>query len=1008
MAALNSIAAPLPQGPVVPTRRPTQTATATPRLTDTPTDTPTSTPTETPAATDTPTDLPTATNSPTPATPVVEAVRSMTLRGGPGQLFPVVATLEPSAQLDIIGISEDGQWYQVLLEDGTPAWVSSSTAMVTTFGDLRSVPLALPPTNTPTETATNTATQPPTDTPTNTPTATATSPAPPTPSTEAVAIELGDTMTGSISRTAFEARYTFEGQEGDAVDIRLSNVSGDLDPLLILLGVNGQEIIRNDDDPNGFNRDSHIANFRLPETGTYTIIATRFQQAQGISEGEYSLTLSEGGAAPPPTPEGATPAGGTGTIAYGETVTGSLQGATNEVRYTFTAQPGDVIDIRMNNASGNLDPLLILYGPNGREIARDDDSGGNFNAYIQGFAIQAPGMYSIAATRFGTSEGSFSLTLTLAGSGPVSSPPPGGNVINIGQTVNGQISGPNGAVNYTFNGQAGSVIEIRINNVSGDLDPLLILLGPNGQEVARDDDGGGARNAYIRSLTLPANGIYTIVATRFGEETGSSQGEFSLSLQGSGGIVATPPTGDSLTYGQTVQGSVPEGANTQANYTFSGQAGDVVEIRMTRTNGQLDPLLILLGPNGQEVARDDDGGGSRNAYIRTLTLPASGVYTITATKFGTAGGEFSLSLELVTAGSNVSTPVSPGGSTITAGNPVTGNISAGNPQVSYSFNGEAGQVIGVRMYATSGDLDSVVILYDPAGREVADNDDDEIGKNFDSYLRDFVLPESGVYTVVATRYQQAEGDTSGDFELILVNGSDLDRPLNTFDSLSPVSSLAVGDTVSGTITANDYVRLYSLAGNAGQTITISMVSPNQSVDTYLILLAPDGREIARNDDATTETIDSEISGVSLPANGTYTIVATRYLQQAGNSAGDFDLSVTAGGTPGGVVEQGIEYNSSRNGTIDDERYMYVFTFQGDAGDAVNIEMTPTSGDLLTVLMLTDNMGNIIATDLDLTNVESSIQGFSLPANGFYSIVAMRYRADIGGTSGNFALELSGG
>jgi hypothetical protein len=339
---------------------------------------------------------------------------------------------------------------------------------------------------------------------------------------------------------------------------------------------------------------------------------------------------------------------------------------------------------------------------------------------------------------------------------------------------------------------------------------------------------------------------------------------------------------------------------------------------------------------------------------------------------------------------------------------VAGTINATSAEVRYDFSGQAGQVIGIQMTTATGDLDTLIILYGPDGREVARNDDDPLGKTVNSYLRDFTLPDAGTYTVVATRYQQAGGTTTGDYELTLVNGSDFDEPLVTFASLAPVGSLAVGDTVTGTLTDTEYVRLYSFQGNAGQTISISMVNPELTVDTFLILLAPDGREIARNDDATTETIDAAINGVSLPANGTYTIVATRYLQQAGNGSGDFDLSVTAGGTPGGVVEQGIEYNSTRTGTIDDQNYMYVFTFQGSAGDSVNIEMTPTSGDLFTILFLTDNVGNILAADIDLISEATSIENFSLPDDGFYSIVGIRFHADIGSTSGNFTLELSGG
>jgi serine/threonine protein kinase/uncharacterized protein YraI len=159
--------------------------------TDTPASTDTNTPTLTPTATDTPTETPTATDtpylSPTPATPQAIAVRNITARLGPGSQYPVVASLETNDQLDILGISEDGAWYQVLLPDGTTGWLAASGALVRVAGDLEHVEIAFAPTETPTDTATPTPTATHTPTPTNTPTATATPTATNTPTATATA-----------------------------------------------------------------------------------------------------------------------------------------------------------------------------------------------------------------------------------------------------------------------------------------------------------------------------------------------------------------------------------------------------------------------------------------------------------------------------------------------------------------------------------------------------------------------------------------------------------------------------------------------------------------------------------------------------------------------------------------------------------------------------------------------------------------------------------------------------
>lgn len=155
-----------------PTRTETSTATLTPTRTLTPTATLTLTATDTPQ----PTDTPTRTLTPTPATPVAQVARSLTVRLGPGSQYPGIATLEPGLPFTLIGISEDGGWYQIELVDGRLAWLAASS-FVETFGDLNALPLAAPPTETPTPTPTET----PTFTPSPTDTATLTPSRTPTP-----------------------------------------------------------------------------------------------------------------------------------------------------------------------------------------------------------------------------------------------------------------------------------------------------------------------------------------------------------------------------------------------------------------------------------------------------------------------------------------------------------------------------------------------------------------------------------------------------------------------------------------------------------------------------------------------------------------------------------------------------------------------------------------------------------------------------------------------------------
>jgi tetratricopeptide (TPR) repeat protein len=72
-------------------------------------------------------------------------------------------------------------------------------------------------------------------------------------------------------------------------------------------------------------------------------------------------------------------------------------------------------------------------------------------------------------------------------------------------------------------------------------------------------------------------------------------------------------------------------------YTFSGNAGQLVAIAMS--SEVFDTLLVLKGPNGQEIAMNDDYGRSLNSTI-VMTLPTTGTYTVLARSFSGQGGAY--------------------------------------------------------------------------------------------------------------------------------------------------------------------------------------------------------------------------------------------------------------------------------------------------------------------------------------------------------------------------------
>lgn len=123
--------------------------------------------------------------------------------------------------------------------------------------------------------------------------------------------------------------------------------------------------------------------------------------------------------------------GGTGDpddnrlISSGQTLNGTINPANDQDTYYFDASQGQRATIRMNKNGSSLDSYLILYAPNGAEVTRNDDSGGDLNSLINNVALSQSGRYRLSAASYGGgSGGAYTLSLQLA-SGVNYTPPSG-------------------------------------------------------------------------------------------------------------------------------------------------------------------------------------------------------------------------------------------------------------------------------------------------------------------------------------------------------------------------------------------------------------------------------------------------------------------------------------------------------------------------------------------------------------------------------------------------------
>lgn len=440
-------------------------------------------------------------------------------------------------------------------------------------------------------------------------------------------LDYGVNSNGNIDNATPRRVYAFDGLRGEFISLRLQTTSGNLDPVLLVLDSSGNILAQRDDSEGG--RDVNIASVRIPQTDRYFVVVGRFGYDLGTTAGSYDLRLER---------IGVSFEDGSG-LRFGDNVLNTITDIYPRVYYTFRARRGDIISVRMERTSGDLDPALQLVDSNGVVLAENDEieGSGSLDAGIIGHVIEADGTYVIIATRYGQvagrSSGGFVLTLESGASSGLGRTAEAPIPLLVDQPYEGEITAARYQQFYRFEGRQYDLVTIQMRRNGGALDSFLVLTDDQQNVLTQNDDDGESQNSAIRQFALPYDGVFYVVATRFQQESGATTGAYTLTLSVEGNAFDGAP-GDiqRMVYGSAASGTLDD-LVPRIVLAFYGAAGDVITLSMTRSGGDLDPVIALLDTNQQLLISDDDGGGAQNALIERYTLPASGVYYIQAARY---------------------------------------------------------------------------------------------------------------------------------------------------------------------------------------------------------------------------------------------------------------------------------------------------------------------------------------------------------------------------------------
>lgn len=275
--------------------------------------------------------------------------------------------------------------------------------------------------------------------------------------------------------------------------------------------------------------------------------------------------------------------------------------------------------------------------------------------------------YSVQANSGGTRSGTLviagqSFIVSQAGTGadPCSTVTP----ITIGQQVNGSLSTADCRFSdgsyldfYGFSAVGGQQVSISMDSSS--FDTYLFLIGPGGNVVAQDDDGGPGVNSRIPAdsgfFTLPATGNYTIIANSF---LGGATGSYVLTL------VGQTITGEGNTV--TLISGVAQAGSIAGNPTFATLSTTQYVIEVPPGAGQLVGTLdssrdldfyVRFGKrvevvNGAIIAdyRAESFLSFETIAINQLSIPAlqSGRYYIAVVNYTSIAANFTVTASVGT------------------------------------------------------------------------------------------------------------------------------------------------------------------------------------------------------------------------------------------------------------------------------------------------------------------------------------------------------------------------
>ena len=506
--------------------------------------------------------------------------------------------------------------------------------------------------------------------------------------------------------------------------------------------------------------------YTAPVTGTYYLDA----RASSNGTGPYTVRATQTSTTPvTPEPDPVTsddyPAAGSTTgvvVPNGASAQGVLERAGDVDYFKVVLEANAAYTFTLQGSGALQDTFLRLRADDDRLLAYDDDGAGTKNGGSRiSFTAPASGTYYLDVSSDVSQRGGYTLQAVRTSTPVTPQPDPRPNDDYPATNNTTGVVQPNGAAAQGVLERVGDVdyfkVMLEANAAytfslqgSGALqDTFLRLRAEDGRVLATDDDGSGTKNGASKiSFTAPATGAYYIDVSSDVDQIGA----YSL-VAARDDFPASPATSGLVTVNGEATRGVLETPRDADWLRIDLRGGVLYQLGVEGAAGNpggaaASPGISLRTADGNAL----NNGSKAGVEQLTVLAPADGAYYVAvAARDQTSTGAYAVKATLAPDDHPSSTATT--GVVQVNGGATTGRIDA--PMDTDYFKVQL--VAGTRynfalagMEGTGSLVNTYLRLRDPAGTELASNNDAPGGSKNSSSGLSFQAPASGAYYLEAS------------------------------------------------------------------------------------------------------------------------------------------------------------------------------------------------------------------------------------------------------------------